>query len=64
MRKGIHELTKPDILVDIEMHNIDSFDYDKSERIIAIGRNKARQALSAKTRAIRDEKKRTKHQGE
>lgn len=54
------ELMRPDILVDIEMHNIDSFDYDKSERIIAIGRNKARQALSAKARAERQEAKHAK----
>ncbi len=56
------ELMRPDILVDIEMHNIDSFDYDKSERIIAIGRNKARQALSAKARAERQEAKHVKRQ--
>lgn len=56
------ELMRPDILVDIEMHNIDSFDYDKSERIIAIGRNKARQALSAKARAERQEAKQARRQ--
>ena len=56
------ELMRPDILVDIEMHNIDSFDYDKSERIIAIGRNKARQALSAKVRAERQEAKHARRQ--
>lgn len=56
------ELMRPDILVDIEMHNIDSFDYDKSERIIAIGRNKARQALSAKARAERQEAKHARRQ--
>lgn len=56
------ELMRPDILVDIKMHNIDSFDYDKSERIIAIGRNKARQVLSAKARAERQEAKHARRQ--
>lgn len=40
------ELTHPDLLIDIEMKRVDGFDFDKSEKIIAIGRNKARQALS------------------
>lgn len=39
------ELTKPDILIDIELKGIDSFDYNKSEKIIAIGREYARKAL-------------------
>ncbi len=56
------ELMRPDILVDIEMHNIDSFDYDKSERIIAIGRNKARQALVAKARKEKQEAKHARRQ--
>lgn len=41
------ELTHPDLLVDIEMKNIDSFDFDKSERIIEIGRTHARKALAS-----------------
>lgn len=40
------ELTRPDILIDIKLNRIGSFDYDKSERIIAIGRSKAQQALA------------------
>ena len=39
------QLTKPDILIDIQMSRYGSFDYDKSERLINIGRNKARKAL-------------------
>lgn len=39
------ELMKPDLLIDIQMNRFGSFDYDKSERLIAIGRSKARQAL-------------------
>lgn len=39
------ELMHPDLLIDIELSDIDSFDYDKSEDIIAVGREKARQAL-------------------
>ena len=56
------KLMRPDLLVDIQMNNIDSFDYDKSERIIAIGRNKARQALVAKARKEKQEAKHTKRQ--
>ena len=41
------ELTHPDLLVDIEMKNIDSFDFNKSERIIEIGRTHARKALAS-----------------
>ena len=37
---------KPDILIDIQMSRYGSFDYDKSERLITIGRNKARKALT------------------
>ncbi len=40
------ELVHPDVLVDIQLNRIGSFDYDKSERIINIGRTKARQALA------------------
>jgi len=39
------QLTKPDILIDIQMSRYGSFDYDKSERLINIGRNKARKSL-------------------
>ena len=41
------ELTKPDVLIDIQMSRYGGFDYDKSERLIAIGHNKARKALEA-----------------
>lgn len=39
------QLTKPDVLVDIQMARYGGFDYDKSEKIIAIGRQKTQQAL-------------------
>ena len=41
------QLTKPDILIDIQMSRYGGFDYDKSERLIAIGRNKTHKALAA-----------------
>ncbi len=40
------QLMKPDILVDIQMSRYGGFDYDKSERLIAIGRQKTQKALS------------------
>jgi NTE family protein len=40
------KLMKPEILIDIQMNRYDSFDYDKSEKIIAIGRQKASHAIS------------------
>jgi len=40
------QLMHPDVLVDIQMNNYGSFDYDKSEKIIAVGRKKTQQALS------------------
>ena len=39
------QLMKPDVLVDIQMARYGGFDYDKSEKIIAIGRQKTQQAL-------------------
>ena len=39
------QLTKPDLLIDIQMSRYGSFDYDKSEQLINIGHNKARKAL-------------------
>ena len=39
------ELTKPEMLVDIQMSRYGSFDYDKSEKLIAIGRQKTLQAI-------------------
>ncbi len=40
------KLMKPDILVDIQMARYGGFDYDKSEKIIAIGRQKTALAIS------------------
>ena len=39
------QLMKPDVLVDIQMSRYGGFDYDKSEKLIAIGRQKTLQAL-------------------
>lgn len=41
------QLTHPDVLVDIQMSRYGGFDYDKSERLIEIGRKKTAQALMA-----------------
>ena len=41
------QLTRPDILIDIQMSRYGGFDYDKSERLIAIGHNKTKQAICA-----------------
>ena len=40
------QLMHPDVLVDIQMNGYGSFDYDKSEKIIAVGHKKTQQALS------------------
>lgn len=40
------QLMKPDILVDIQMSRYGGFDYDKSEKLIAIGRQKTLKAVS------------------
>ena len=40
------QLMKPDVIVDIQMSRYGGFDYDKSEKLIAIGRQKTQQALS------------------
>ncbi len=42
------QLMKPDVLVDIQMSRYGGFDYDKSEKLIAIGRQKTLQALTKK----------------
>ena len=39
------QLMQPDVLIDIQMSRYGSFDYDKSERLVAIGRKKAQEAL-------------------
>ena len=40
------QLMNPDILIDIQMNRYGTFDFDKSEKLIAIGRQKASQAIS------------------
>ena len=40
------KLMKPDMLIDIQMSRYGGFDYDKSEKIIAVGRQKTSQAIS------------------
>ncbi len=42
----MEQLVHPDVLVDIQMSRYGGFDYDKSEKLIAVGREKTRQALS------------------
>ena len=39
------KLTPPDILVDIPMNRYDTFDFDKMERLAAIGRTKTHRAI-------------------
>lgn len=39
------QLAKPDVLVDIQISQYGAFDYDKSEKLIAIGRQKTRMVL-------------------
>ena len=39
------KLTNPDILVDIQMNRYGTFDFDKSEKLIAIGQQKTSQAI-------------------
>ena len=41
------KLMKPDMLVDIQMSRYTTFDFDKSEKLIAIGQRKTRQAIEA-----------------
>ena len=40
------KLMKPDILVDIQMSRYTTFDFDKSEKIIAVGKQKTAKAIS------------------
>ena len=44
--KLMAQLMKPDMLVDIQMSRYGSFDYDKSEKLIAIGRQKTIKVLN------------------
>jgi len=41
----MEKLMKPDLIVDVQISNYGTFDFDKSERLIAIGRQKTRQAI-------------------
>ena len=43
--KLMAELTHPDVLIDIQLNRYTTFDFDKSEKLIAIGRNHTRKAL-------------------
>ncbi len=47
-------LIKPEILIDILMSRFDGFDYDKSEKIINIGRQKASHVISKYENSIID----------
>lgn len=40
------QFMNPDILIDIQMNRYGTFDFDKSEKLIAIGRQKTLQAIS------------------
>ena len=40
------KLTNPDMLVDIQMTRYGTFDFDKSERIIAVGRQRTAMAIN------------------
>ncbi len=42
------KLMKPDLLVDIQLSRYTTFDFDKSEKLIAIGRRKTQQAIQNK----------------
>ena len=44
------QLMKPEILVDIQMSRYTTFDFDKSEKLIAIGRQKTMQAINKYTK--------------
>lgn len=43
------ELTHPDVLIDIQLNRYTTFDFDKSEKLIAIGRNRTRRASCSLT---------------
>ena len=40
------QIAHPDILVDIQMSRYGGFDYDKSEKLINIGRQKTKHVLN------------------
>ena len=39
------KLTQPDMLIDIQLKRYGSFDYDKSEKLIAVGHSYAQKAI-------------------
>lgn len=47
-------LMKPDILVDIQMSKYGGFDFDKSERLVALGRQKTLQAIKEYQSSLKD----------
>lgn len=49
----MEKLLKPDMIVDIQMGNYGTFDFDKSEKLIAIGRQKTKQTILKHQSAIR-----------
>lgn len=49
----MEKLLKPDMIVDIQMGNYGTFDFDKSEKLIAIGRQKTKQTILKRQSAIR-----------
>ena len=51
------QLMNPDILVDIQMTRYGGFDYDKSERLIAIGRQKTLKAITNYCQSSQQKKK-------
>ncbi len=56
------QLMKPDMLVDIQISRYGSFDYDKSEKLIAIGRQKTLKAINNFTLQSQRRKKMTSKQ--
>jgi len=43
----MERLMKPDILLDIQLSRYTTFDFDKSEKLVAIGRQRAKQVLNS-----------------
>ncbi len=43
----MERLMKPDILLDIQLNRYTTFDFDKSEKLVAIGRQRAKQVLNS-----------------
>jgi NTE family protein len=54
------QLMNPDILVDIQMSRYSSFDYNKSEKLIAIGRQKTLKAIDKYTQKSKRRKSKKK----